>query len=538
MDRIQVHTVPQPDSDITAFVLSCNRLNLLDKTMASFMETRDLPTKMVIVDDSGKEGIFETLVSKYGNYCDVICFPLNRGLYWAKDFMTSFCYTDYIFYIEEDWEFLKGGYLSKSKQVLEKYREIGSVDLSWRTFEEEGFHTYDPQLVDDLFYYKKPWRISDNHVPWFIWQGSPNLKRREDLVFLGRTEIKEREWSIDKKFYALGYKGVYLNDRYVIHLGDHQSVMVNNRKDEHLVGDLVLPPEVKQNKTYPSFDPYSVGEEAIKQGIQSKKGFGHAYVTCLLDLERENVDGRNFADHYLKGFEKLATTSSPLVVFTSQDLVSWVYKIRGSKPTHVIPFSLEQLRNYKGYNRIREIVSSSSWLNQSSWISDSILSNPDYIALTHHKIEFLKWCVNDNYFNTTGYFWVDSGMHSSYNVSPLLDDFNIKNLYDFNILMPTYPYSLEENSEIHGYSKEGYLKLGKKYPSKVCRATLFGGHMHTITKMYDLYHKCLEDSLEGGYIGTEESILTLLCLYDPSFMKTFDMPSGDINYLINHLTND
>ena len=54
MNKIQIHTVVQPVSDVTTFVISCNRLDLLQQTLESFYRTNDYVTKMVILDDSGE----------------------------------------------------------------------------------------------------------------------------------------------------------------------------------------------------------------------------------------------------------------------------------------------------------------------------------------------------------------------------------------------------------------------------------------------------------------------------------------------------
>ena len=156
MSRVKVHTVDQPDSDTTTFVLSCDRLEVLDKTLNSFIDTRDYITKMVIVDDSAVEGVYESLVEKYGHFCDIICFPRNRSQWWAMDWMVSYCDSEYIFYLEDDWELLKPGYLNQSKQILQKYRNVGTVDVSWRTFENEGMDCYEKELIDGHFYWKKP----------------------------------------------------------------------------------------------------------------------------------------------------------------------------------------------------------------------------------------------------------------------------------------------------------------------------------------------------------------------------------------------
>ena len=67
MGQLKVHTVDQPDSDITTFILSCNRLHLLEKTVDSYLRTVGVQTKTVILDDSGVPGVFEQLVAKYAS---------------------------------------------------------------------------------------------------------------------------------------------------------------------------------------------------------------------------------------------------------------------------------------------------------------------------------------------------------------------------------------------------------------------------------------------------------------------------------------
>jgi glycosyltransferase involved in cell wall biosynthesis len=256
MNGISTHTIAQPDSDTTVFILSCDRLELLDRTIKSYLRTEDCPTKKVIVDDSAKDGVFEHLVKQYGGMFDVICFPENRGQWWAMDFMVSFCGTEYVFYVEDDWEFLKGGYLEKSKSILRKHRDIGIVDISWRTFEEHGYECYDRTLIDDSFFHKKEWRISPNHLYWYGWTGSPNLKRRDDLLLLGRVEKWHNEWNIDRRFLALGLKSVFLNSRYVVHTGDNDSRMKDRRPPDGATPNSYYPAELKVNKIIPELDYY------------------------------------------------------------------------------------------------------------------------------------------------------------------------------------------------------------------------------------------------------------------------------------------
>lgn len=541
MSKIRVHTTDQPDSDITAFILSCNRLDLLHQTITSFMQTKDLPTKIVIVDDSGCDSVFEHLVNNYGVYADVVCFPTNRGLWWAKDFMVSYCDTEYIFYVEDDWLFLKNGYLSKSKEILAKHREIGSIDISWRTFEEEGLDSYEATLIDDLFYYKKPWRISQYHLHWFIWQGSPNLKRREDLILLGRVEKYYNEWNVDRKYYALGFKGVFLNDRYVLHLGDNHSLMVNKRPNEHTTPETLYPEQLKANRLFPSFDYYSLDNHAfeIRAGSDDFRRAKRVFVTCLLDIGRDSVDGRQFMDHYIGGLMKLIEIGQPLIIFADERYVKNILNYTGGKPIMVIAHSIDAVRNKPYYNKVVAITQKEEWLDQAEWIRSSILTSADYISLTLHKLELIRYCSYIHWFKSHEYYWIDSGISSSFNIPDLT-------VYDFDkvdcdnkFLLTTFPYHTQ--SEIHGFSRRGYEELCSVIPNYVCRASFFGGTRDSIEMINEKFYGFLDVALEKGYLGTEESIFTAISIIDHmtqgNLFKYYNMTSGNIlNYFSQSLS--
>lgn len=536
MKKLLVHSTEQPDSDITSFILSCNRLELLEKTITSFLKTRDLITKIVILDDSGVDGVFEKLVEKYGNIADVVCFPENRGLWWAKDFMVSFCFTKYIFYVEDDWAFLKTGYLQKSKNILEKYRDIGSIDISWRTFEEEGFDTYENELIDESFYYKKPWRVSPNHLFWFIWQGSPNLKRRDDLLLLGRVEKYFTEWNIDRKFYSLGFKGVFLNDRYVVHTGDKYSVMVNKRPNESATPETLFPQELIKNRTFPYFDYYSL-DSFFNNTNNNKKSFSKVLVTAMVNINRDKIDGRDFFNHYVKSLEKIAKTPLPLIIFCEEQYFEFIYTLRGQLPTLLLPFDMHHIKGYKYYNKIEEISKTPNWQNQAEWIKKSILINPDYISLTHIKLDFLKICTDRNFFNADSYYWIDAGICNSFLIHENFDKFDLHKMADSDskIHISSYPYYVE--TEIHGFSKKGYEEICKKIPNTVIRASFFGGRKETINNFYNIYDAVFKNALCQGYLGTEESIFTVIHLLAPELFNIYNMSSGDIKEYLYNISN-
>lgn len=267
MPRNRFHTANQPESDITAFFLSCDRLDLLDRTITSFLATsRDCPTRKIIYDDSAHSEVFRKIVNKYGHEFDVVCFAENRGIQAAQDFMVSYCFTPYIFYVEDDWLFLKDGYLPLSKRILQAYREIGLIDLSDNPDNRLIGTEYDilGETTED-FVFKKPWRISKEHLWWIGYCGAPNLKRRADLVRLGRHETTCAEWHIDRIFALIGLKCVFSNEVYATHIGAGRSVMDTKRQREQLTPDDLWP--VKTLPQLPKID-WSFAERSQTDNCQ------------------------------------------------------------------------------------------------------------------------------------------------------------------------------------------------------------------------------------------------------------------------------
>lgn len=521
LNKLHIHTVEQPKTDVTTFVLSCDRLDVLDKTLQSFLNTNDYPTKMVILDDSAVDGIFETLVDRYGSFCDVICFPLNRGQWWAMDFMVSYCDTDYIFYLEDDWEFKKGGYIKQSRDILLKYRNIGVIDISWRTFDWQGIDSYEPELIDNSFYYKKLWRISDYHLHWYGWVGSPNLKRRDDLLLLGPVEKWHNEWNIDRRFLGLGLKSVFLNGEYVVHLGDHCSRMAGKRPNDGTTPEDYYPPELAKDRTWPKFD-------YLQWDSHWKPPTDITLVSMAVNIGRSD---RDFEDHYLPSLTKLLHSRHPLVLYTEEKYFDKIREIRAHRPLVLIKYDASDIHKLPYYEIVNNITSNEDWLSQADWIRNSALATPEYIPLTLAKQELLQRAMQ--FSSSTYYYWIDAGICSSFGIDEPLDNFYFTKLPRDKFLMPSFTYYA--NSEIHGYNVNKLVKQCGTFNNYVCRASFFGGTSEQIKEMTTLYDQELSKSILHNAIGTEEAIYTILSIKRPDLFNRPHMETGDIKLLFNTL---
>jgi len=520
VNKLLIHTVEQPDSDITTFVLSCNRLEVLDRTLKSFLTTRDCETRMVIVDDSATEGVFETLVERYGEFSDVICFPRNRSQWWAMDFMVSYCDSDYIFYLEDDWELIQPGYLTLSKQILEKYRNVGTVDISWRTFEWQELDSYEKELIDNTFYWKKYWRITDYHLGWYAWCGSPNLKRRDDLILLGRVEKWHNEWNIDRRFRALGFRGVFLNGEYARHLGDNCSTMAGKRPNDGTTPEDYYPLELQSERVWPKFDYMFLDKHWRHPNDIS-------VVTTAIDLGRGD---RDFETHYMGSLARILQSRHPIILYGEERYFAKIKELRGNRgPLDLIKFDKSDLEAQPFFDPIKRIVESTEWVNQSSWMKDSVISDPYYIPLTLMKHHFMLHTTQMS--GSSYYYWVDAGMYSSYNVPNDMDTYYFTKIPKDRFFMTSFPYLTD--SEVHGYDIDKLSARAGGQPGYVCRATLYGGTREQIVKLAKLFYDEVNVAINLGTIGAEESIYTILCARHPELFTRHNMPNGDINNYLN-----
>jgi hypothetical protein len=272
----------------------------------------------------------------------------------------------------------------------------------------------------------------------------------------------------------------------------------------------------------------------VRGGSDDFRRAKRVFVTCLLDIGRKELDGRNFIDHYIGGLLKIIETGQPLIVFVDEKYVNQILQYTGGKPIMVIAHSIDAVRAKQYYDKVKEICGKEEWLNQAEWIKASVLTSADYIALTLHKLELIRHCSYIHWFKSYEYYWIDSGLCNSFGISSLMNyDFDKINCNN-KFLITTFPYEVE--SEIHGFSKSGYKKLCGVVPNYVCRASLFGGDRDSIEKINNYFFDFLELALSRGYVGTEESIFTALSIIYGQLFQYYNMPNGNIaNYLENCL---
>jgi FkbM family methyltransferase len=164
-------------NDVTVVLTACNRPDLLEKTLDSFFEMNTYPIKrFIIIDDGMNFGCNDFVKTKYEFPIEIIYNDPKLFQIKSIDKVYSIVDTKYIFHMEEDWLFLKKGFIEDSMKVLEADDNILQVWLRGIDDEtanhpwEEGVYTID-ELNMVLLKYTG------------IWNGfsfNPGLKRYSD----------------------------------------------------------------------------------------------------------------------------------------------------------------------------------------------------------------------------------------------------------------------------------------------------------------------------------------------------------------------
>lgn len=122
-------------SDVTLVVTSCDRHDLLERTLRSFGKFNDYPLEeTIVVEDTANLAApawFAELAVAHPNFGPMtwITNEKREGQIFAIDRAYALVKTPYIFHCEDDWEFFRGDFIGPSKCLLESYPKIFTVSL-------------------------------------------------------------------------------------------------------------------------------------------------------------------------------------------------------------------------------------------------------------------------------------------------------------------------------------------------------------------------------------------------------------------------
>jgi len=302
---------------------------------------------------------------------------------------------------------------------------------------------------------------------------------------------------------------------------------------------------------------YNVVEVCEQLGVYKKNGVvkseykkepevkygGTTIVTGIWDIKREELSegwSRNF-EHYLNNLVKLMKVENNMIIFIEEKYKSLVEKHRKKNNTLIIVRELDWFRNNGDlFNKIQKIRTNENWYNQSGWLKDSTQSKLEmYNPIVMSKIFLLNDASVFDPFNSSHLIWVDGALtntvHEGYFWKDKVIDKIDKYFQKFTFIC--FPY--DGKVEIHGFEYNEICKYSDGIVNKVARGGIFGGPKHLISKINEIYYTLLNDTLSRGFMGTEESIFTIMTYKYPDIIQYYEINSnGLLGTFFENLKND
>ena len=265
-------------------------------------------------------------------------------------------------------------------------------------------------------------------------------------------------------------------------------------------------------------------------------------VTGIWDIGRGNLSegwSRPY-DHYLNKFEKLLEIDTNLIIFGDESLRDFVFKRRSESNTQFILRDLSWFTNSEFFDKIQKIRDKESWYSQAGWLKESTQARlENYNPLVMSKVFLLHDAKIMDKFNSEYMFWIDGGLtntvHPGYFTHDKVLDKLTKYISKFSFIC--FPYNAEK--EIHGFEYNKLNSIAGAKVNKVARGGFFGGPKNTISDINGIYYGLLKSTLDEGYMGTEESIFSIMCYKHADLINYFEIESnGLIGKFFEDLKND
>jgi len=202
---------------VTVVITSCGRPDLLEETLESFLKFNDFPIyRYILVEDAGCRECEKLFVEKMSHFNHHVIFHNeNHGQLASIDEAYGMVDTKFVFHIEDDWLFIRGGFIDYSIRCFSTFPNVCCVSI--RPHKDWEVSLDKLKKNDDCYFISTPRNG--------IWDGiaiNPGLYemakyRRIAPYFQYR---KERQIALMYRF--VGYTAVLSNEPqgYIVHAGD------------------------------------------------------------------------------------------------------------------------------------------------------------------------------------------------------------------------------------------------------------------------------------------------------------------------------
>lgn len=205
--------------DVTLFITSCGRPNLMKITFESFVKYNTYPIKKVILcEDSGNKGIVDFIKNLSPYQIEIFYNEQRIGQMKTIEKYIKYVNTPFVFHLEDDYEFFDYGFIELSFKILDSDPNISQVllqdeqhFLNWGYKEDIGNplcyrlltnNPYNPGLSNG----QNCCNNGDGALNVFSWR--PSLKRLDIALLRIPYELWDDEYTIQLEINKRGYYAV------------------------------------------------------------------------------------------------------------------------------------------------------------------------------------------------------------------------------------------------------------------------------------------------------------------------------------------
>ena len=260
-------------------------------------------------------------------------------------------------------------------------------------------------------------------------------------------------------------------------------------------------------------------------------------VTGLWNIKRDELEqgwSRSY-EHYLNKFDQLLKMPNNMIIFGDKDLKEFVFKRRTQENTQFIERGVEWFKN-EHFDHIQNIRNDENWKNLAGWLRESTQSRLEYYnPLVMSKVFLLHDAKLMDKFNSSHLYWLDAGITNTVHPGYFTHDKVLEKIEHSldKISFICFPY--EAKNEIHGFEYSEMCRLSNSKIDKVARGGFFGGPKELIGDFNTQYYGLMRNTLIDGFMGTEESLFTILLYKYPKMYEYYLIES---NGLINKFFED
>jgi Bacterial protein of unknown function (HtrL_YibB) len=265
-------------------------------------------------------------------------------------------------------------------------------------------------------------------------------------------------------------------------------------------------------------------------------------VTGIWDIKRDQLSegwNRNY-DHYLNNLAKLMKCDDNMIIYIEEKYKSFVEERRDRSNTMIIVRELDWFKgNGEMCSMIEKIRTNPDWYNQSGWLPESTQAKLEmYNPIVMSKMFLMNDAAILDPFNSTNLVWIDGALTNTVHEGYFWHDNVVKNLDKFfnKFSFVCFPY--DGKVEIHGFKYQEICQYAEDVVNKVARGGIFGGPKEIISRVNDIYHSLLMDTLSKGLMGTEESIFTIMVYKYPELFQYYEIEmNGLLGMFFENLKN-